>query len=178
VHDEKEKLFTVYDDISGITFRNNLIAEGLEPLQQEGFMQKPVTLSATGNGIKLPEGHPAAGKIRERMDDMATPENCGVTWYERREESQFFGTGAERNVAPGENTLLDAVLASEPGDVLRLAPGEYLQTKAIALRHPLTITGAGDEKPLIVFQKSSLRSRGPGSTTQQCHQHQPLFDDG
>lgn len=155
-HTDKKDLFTVYDDINGITFRNNLIDDGLQPLQQEGFIQESVTLFEADNGVRLPQGHPAADKIRERMADMATPENCGVTWYPRREESQIFGTGTERDVAPGENTLLDAVLASEPGDVLRLAPGEYLQTKAIELRHPLTITAAGEDKPLIVFQKSSL----------------------
>ena len=159
VHDGRQKLFTVYDDISGVTFAGNVLSAGLEPPQADGFTVRPVGLeevSAGGRTLKLPEGHPAAASVRAAAGRMATPANCGVSWYARREEGQYFGGGRVRPVAPGENTLLAAVAASQPGDVLRLAAGEYLATKVIELRHPLTIEAAGADKPLLVFSKSSL----------------------
>ena len=156
VHHSKKDIFTVYDDISGVTFRNNLIGKGMKPLSDKGFKEKVIDLTDAGGGVRLPDGHPASAKIRAAMGIRATPENTGVTWYPRREEGQYFGGGKVHNVQPGENTLLAAVQASHAGDVIRLAPGEYLQTKGIDIHHPLTIEAAGSEKPLLLFQKSSL----------------------
>ncbi|MBB4079574.1 poly(beta-D-mannuronate) lyase [Lewinella aquimaris] len=156
VNRNRDTLFTVYDDMSGITFRNNLLDENLVPLQEEGFRKEKITLTDAGHGVMLPEGTAAADSVRARMDIMATPENTGVTWYDFRDESQHFGTGKTTEIGPGENTLFDAVAQSAPGDIIKLAPGEYLQTKAIDLRHPLTIVGAGAEKPVLLFQKTSL----------------------
>ncbi|MCP9236974.1 polysaccharide lyase 6 family protein [Lewinella sp. JB7] len=156
VNRKRDTLFTVYDDMSGITFRNNLLDENLVPLQEKGFVKKSITLTDAGHGVRLPEGTPAADSVRARMNIMATPENTGVNWYPRREEAQYFGTGQVLEIGPGENTLADAVARSAPGDIIRLAPGEYLSSKTIDLHHPLTIEAAGDEKPLLLFQKTSL----------------------
>lgn len=156
VHEHKKQLFTVYDDISGITLRNNVMDEGLAPLQKEGFVTASVTLNEVEGGIRLPNDRAASDSIQAYLPHRATPANCGVSWYPRREEGQYFGGGQTHDVRPGENNILAAVEASGPGDVLRLAPGEYLETKAVVLRHPLTIVSAGEEKPLVVFQKSNL----------------------
>ena len=156
VNKDHSELFTVYDDMSGITFRNNLLDQNLEPLQEEGFIKESITLTDAGDGIMLPEGTPAADSIRARMAARATPENCGVDWYPVHEEGQSFGTGKTITAAPGENTLSDAIAESEAGDIIQLSAGEYLQTKAIDLRHPLTIMAAGGEKPVLLFQKTSL----------------------
>ena len=156
VNKDRDALFTVYDDMSGITFRNNLLDRNLEALQETGFVREAITLTDTGDGIVLPEGTPAADSIRARMDARATPDNCGVDWYAVREEGQHFGKGETIAAAPGENTLSEAVARSGPGDIIELSAGEYLQTKAIDLRHPLTITSTGGEKPVLLFQKTSL----------------------
>ncbi|NJB87100.1 poly(beta-D-mannuronate) lyase [Lewinella marina] len=156
VNRNRDSLFTVYDDISGITFRNNLLDKNLVPLQDEGFERRPLKLTDAGHGVMLPAGTPAADSIRARIPTMATPENTGVNWYPRREEAQHFGTGQTIEIGPGENTLSEAVARSAAGDIIRLAPGEYLQTMTIDLRHPITIEAAGSEKPLLVFRKTSL----------------------
>ena len=158
VNTGRDTLFTVYDDMSGITFRNNLLDQNLEPLQETGFIKESITLTDAGDGIMLPEGTPAADSIRARMAARATPGNCGVDWYPIREESQSFSTGKTIAAAPGENTLSEAIAQSEAGDIIALSAGDYLQTKAIELRHPLTIMATGGEKPVLLFQKTSLFS--------------------
>ena len=68
----------------------------------------------------------------------------------------MFNTGKTTTVAPGENTLFDAVRASEPGDILELGAGSFTTTKAISVSHPLTVRGTTGEKPLLTFEKNVL----------------------
>ncbi|CAH0998696.1 hypothetical protein LEM8419_00042 [Neolewinella maritima] len=155
VNRKRSDLFTVHDDISGITFRDNLLDEQLTAPQEAGFRNIAIEL-AGAEGLLLPTGLPAADSIRTRMADRGTPENCGVDWYPIREEGQVFGNGKTIRITPGENTLSDAIAQSAAGDVIALSAGEYLQTKAIDLRHPLTITASGGEKPTLLFRKTSF----------------------
>lgn len=54
-------------------------------------------------------------------------------------------------VAPGQNTLLDAVNAAGPGDVIILSGGEYLNDSDINIYEPISILAAHglDKKPVI-----------------------------
>ncbi|RMF29725.1 MAG: alginate lyase [Bacteroidetes bacterium] len=154
-HEQRDSLFTVYDDISGITFRGNLISPNVVPPVSEGFEKKRLRFERDASGLLRPKnGEKLSAGMRE-VTERATPENTGVDWYPRREEEVRFGTGAVHGVSPGENTLFEAVKASQPGDILRLEPGEYLLTKTIVLTHPLTIQAAG-EKPVLRFEKNTL----------------------
>ncbi|RMG79774.1 MAG: alginate lyase [Bacteroidetes bacterium] len=157
-HDTKDELFTVYDDISGITFSGNLISERATPITPTGFEKAKLTFKRDENGLLMPQEEIARGKGMTPAGERATPENTGVTWYPRREEEVRFGTGKTRPVSPGINTLLEAVRSSEPGDVLVLEPGTYILEKAIDLTHPVSIVSNADaaNKPLIQFQRTSL----------------------
>lgn len=157
VNRNRENIFTVYDDISGITFINNQVDENMLPLQEAGFVRQKISLTDAGNGIKLPSNSAASDSIRVKMKTMATRENTGVSWYPIREDEQFFNTGKSIQVAPGKNTLSEAVAQSGPGDIIHLAPGEYLQSMSIDLVHPLTfVANPGKEKPVLLFEKASL----------------------
>lgn len=156
---EGGKLFSAFDDMSGITFAANTVNPGLEPFQQTGFVSKNIEFETLESEIKIPLNLPAGDSIRASIALMATPENTGVSWYPRVEDEQFFGGGKVIEIKAGENTLWEAVSSSAPGDVIRLTEvGEYLQTKSIDLTHPLTFEAAPGltTKPLILFRKTSL----------------------
>lgn len=155
----RDKIFSAFDDISGITFSNNLISPNIVPLQPTGFQNKELTFETLENGIMIPENTAAGDSIRAGLDLMATPENTGLTWYPRQEDEMFFNTGKTIDVKPGQNTLWDAVRDSEPGDIIRLSEsGEYQQTKSIDLTHPVSVVAADglSEKPVVTFRRSSL----------------------
>ncbi|MEM9930502.1 MAG: chondroitinase-B domain-containing protein, partial [Bacteroidota bacterium] len=158
-HKEGGTLFKAFDDISGITFTNNLLNTGLKPLQAKGFVSQDLVLEDAGNGVLLPLNTPASDSIRPGIKFMATSENTGAPWYTRTENEPFFGSGKTINVTAGTNTLFEAIKSAEAGDVLRLTEaGEYLQTKSISVLKPLTISAAEGlaEKPLLTFQNTSL----------------------
>lgn len=156
-NEKKADMFTIYDDISGITFKNNLLSSNIKPFQQAGFIGKDLSFERNKEGLLMPKGNVGMGM--KNKGEVATPENTGVSWYPRTEQEQFFNTGKVIKVEPGENSLVDAVKKSSPGDIIELQEaGEYLMTKSIDILHPLTFTclEAAKVKPVVKFRKSSL----------------------
>ena len=155
-NEDQENLFTVYDDISGIQFKNNVISPNITPISDEGFAQKKLTLQQNSEGFLLPsDTDPNIGA--EIAADKATKENTGASWYSKEETEVPLSSGNTIAVVGGLNTLFDAVKNSSPGDILELTDaGPYTMTKTIEVKHPLTIIGGNDIKPLVLFEKKSL----------------------
>ena len=155
-HDDRTDLFTVYDDMSGIAMEGNVLNPSLEPLdgRESGFVRKSLSLKRDAYGRMLPQDASLEAGA-QALPIPVTADSTGVSWYPRRDENPVFGAGKEMAVEAGENTLFDAVANSEAGDILVLAPGNYITTKAIAVPHPLTIRG-GSEKPMLTYEKNVL----------------------
>ena len=148
-HDTKENIFTVYDDISGIRFEGNIMQEGMNALQSEGFSFQNLDPKEL------------------KTEPPTTPENTGVSWYVLPEYEIRFKTGKVIAAAAGENTLLEAIKSSQPGDIIELTEsGSYHMTKDIPVLHPVSVravAGLG-EKPAITFEKTSLFNIENGGT--------------
>jgi poly(beta-D-mannuronate) lyase len=154
-NEKKDDVFTVYDDISGITFNENILSENIKPIGVEGFEAKKIEFKRDENGILIPTTKINAG-ITE-VKPHATSDNTGVSWYVKKEETVRFGTGQIIPVKAGINNILEAIKGSQYGDILELETGEYVETKAINLTHPITIrTKKGAAKPIIKFERTSL----------------------
>ncbi|MEM9918444.1 MAG: chondroitinase-B domain-containing protein, partial [Bacteroidota bacterium] len=157
-HDQKKELFTIYDDISGISFAGNLIPENSKPITESGFQKASLSLKRNADGLLMPQGEDAKGKGMTPSESRATPDNTGVRWYPRVAEEVRFGRGRTIVVKAGDNTLYEAIQKSNDGDVLVLETGTYVVTKAIDITHPISIISKADsnQKPLIQFQRTSL----------------------
>lgn len=153
-NEKKADLFTVYDDISGISFQGNVLSPNLAPISKTGFTQAKLAFSRDPNGILLPGDNSVKAGITE-VKPHATPENTGVRWYPRNDQEVRFQTGKTIAVAPGTNTLFEAVKNSGSGDILELAEGNYLLTKSIDVYHPITVRAKAG-KPTIRYEKNSL----------------------
>ncbi|MEM7657814.1 MAG: chondroitinase-B domain-containing protein [Bacteroidota bacterium] len=154
------KLFTIYDRVDGIDFAENALSEGVEPPAYQGkvlpagFVSLPLALTT---GADLPQVKNWEEVGPDRSIERPTAENTGPSWYARKDYRIQFNTGKEIQVQAGENSLSDAIKQSQPGDMLVLAPGEYHQTKAIDVRHPLTVRGAdAQNQPVLTFERNSL----------------------
>ena len=157
-HESKADIFTVYDDMSGITFTDNLLGEGMEGLTEAGFTSRELEWE-DADGVMIPVGTKAGELLRAGLDDRATAENTGVDWYPKVNGEIRFNTGRRISVAAGTNTLFEAVREAEAGDVLVLSEaGDYLTTKGIEITVPLTITADKGlpAKPTLTFQPTSL----------------------
>lgn len=152
-HDSKKDLFTVYDDISGITFKDNLLNQNGETSINDGFENAEMKLVKNEQGFLIPSGD-NIGRDIQISEEIATKENTGMSWYSKTDESISLNSGNTIKAPAGINTLFDIVLESKPGDIIELEEGgSYLLTKAVKVKHPLTFKTVGMEKATIYFER-------------------------
>lgn len=157
-HENASEIFTVYDDISGITFADNYISKNLKSLDQEGIQSTEIKLEQNESKVYQVTNPELKGVGCSLVTPVATKENTALAWYPVKNEALVFDNGSRIDVKPGLNTLYDAVLTSKSGDILVLeADQEYKVKKIISVNHPLTIVSNSTEsKPQVRAGKSSL----------------------
>ncbi|MUH36825.1 DUF4957 domain-containing protein [Zobellia amurskyensis] len=154
IYNEKKKdIFTIDDDISGITFKNNILGQNSETSIKTGFKNADIILVKNEQGFLIPTSKKIKNKITI-SPKVATKENTGVSWYSKEDRTTALNSGKTLKAVEGINTLYDIVKESAPGDVIELEEGgTYLLTKAVKINHPLTFKTAGKEKATILFER-------------------------
>jgi poly(beta-D-mannuronate) lyase len=152
-HKNKTDLFTFYDDISGISFKDNILGSNLKTTISDGFENTEIRLEKNAQGFLIPK----SDKIKTEVTisaAIATKENTGIVWYVKTDENVALNSGETINVAPGINTLYEIVKKSTPGDIIALEEGgDYLLTKAVKIKHPLTFKTSGQNKATVLFER-------------------------
>jgi poly(beta-D-mannuronate) lyase len=154
--DTPGKLFTVYDDISGIEFKNNYANDAVEIPVEINIENAEIKLVKNESGIWIPEPGTVENAGCTLESPVATKENTRIEGYDLAEVELIFDNGNINTVEPGLNSLADAVSISAPGDILRLNDGEYVNTKEIFIKHPLTIRANNKGKVTLVSEKKNM----------------------
>ena len=149
----KKDIFTIDDDISGITFKDNILGKNSKTSIKKGFENADIQLVKNEQGFLIP----TSDKIRTKVTispGIATKENTGTTWYSKDDTSVALNSGKTIKVEAGINTLYEIVKKSEAGDIIALEEGgTYLLTKTVQIDHPLTFKTSGKEKATILFER-------------------------
>lgn len=151
------KPFTLYDDMSGINFEDNYLNEEASTPIKSGFVSTPYIVKVNKYGLKSPSqallDKIGFGEIKLPV----TKKEVGTSFYPKNETVIAFNSGDVIAVKAGTNTLLSALDASKPGDILVLENGgEYLLTKFAEVHHPITIMAKEGKKPIIRSQKPNF----------------------
>ena len=149
--------FTIYDDISGISFEGNILNEEANVPIESGFSKAPYSVAENENGLLVP----AQSLIDEiGFGEVKLPvakQDTGADFYPRVGEFTAFQSGDVVAVAAGTNTILEALNNSNPGDTLLLENGgEYLLTKYAVINHPITINTESGDKAIVRSEKLSF----------------------
>lgn len=149
--------FTLYDDMSGINFKDNYLNEDASTPIESGFASTPYSVKVNEYGLKAPDqvllDEIAFGEVKLPV----TKEETGASFYSKTESIVAFKSGKTVAVKAGTNTLLTALNTSKPGDILVLKNGgEYLLTKFAEVRHPITIMAEKGKKPIVRSQKPNF----------------------
>ncbi len=165
-----ESFLEVYDDVSGITFAGNIVTQGGVADELASFNQQPVEMERAENGLLYPVD-PAFAHLGAPRDLMpVTLDQVGADWYPKPGNDPVFGTsGSVIQVAPGDDTLVAALLAASDGDVLELSSGEYVVSRTLPLDVAVTIRGSaaeGAEPPAIFFTRPYLFELRDGGNLQ------------
>lgn len=157
-----------HDDVSGIGFENNIYDGVAVVPDPEGFDEHHLPLHRGANGLEYPAGdaHPHHGVPRDL--NVLRREDAGPAWYPKPSRDRGFGGGRIIAIAPGQDTLSAGVAASEAGDVVELAAGEYVVTRILNLSHPLTLRAQEGvvSPPRIRFERSTLIELADGASVE------------
>ncbi|MEM6555627.1 MAG: chondroitinase-B domain-containing protein [Pseudomonadota bacterium] len=135
--------FNLYDDMSGISFADN-VTNFVPPSDiASGF-------AILDTGTALPDSVGAAGDFGVSRDET------GVAWYPKPSAASPFGTGKTILAEPGDNQIAEAMAQAEPGDEIVLAPGTYREAKSINLQIPVTVRAAEAGTVTILFERRNL----------------------
>ncbi len=149
--------FTIYDDISGISFKNNFINKDAKLSIPTGFEAIDYSVEANENGLKVP-----SKEILEKIGFQSvklpvTRADVGASYYPKPDKEITFGSGKTIQVAAGENTILDALKDAADGDVLLLQNGgEYLLAKDLKLTAMVTLKSEVGAKAIIKSTRSTF----------------------
>jgi poly(beta-D-mannuronate) lyase len=142
--------FFLYDDMSGISFSNNLASAASPEELNDGFTASTSLTKDDSNKISAADGIGATGPYGVARD--AT----GVSWFPKSSEASPFDGGRTVALQPGEDVLHAALAKANPGDRFSLAAGTYHESKISTLSVPVTITSADGADVSVSFARSHL----------------------
>lgn len=149
--------FTVYDDISGISFKGNVLNEEADEPIGRGFSKEPYAVEENEHGLRVPARSLIDGIAFGEVRLPVTRDETGASFYPKTDRVVEFRSGDTLSVGGGTDTILDALENSNPGDTLLLENGgEYLLTKYAYIRHPITIRTETGDKALVRSEKASF----------------------
>ena len=157
-----------HDDITGIRFEGNL-ASGVTGLPQvDGIAERPVQLVDGARGLRQPADATPMEVGAPRDLAVLRREDVGPAWYPKPATAPRFGGGQTQRISPGRDTLTEAVEQAGAGGVIELQPGEYIVTKILTLRHPITVRTVPDaaSRPLVRFERSALVELAEGGSVE------------
>ena len=170
VTDGDDPLFRIEDDISGIAMQANVILGAPNASEGLSLDRRTANMVRAANGLLYPDDPALDGVGAPRDLRPMQLSQVGVAWYAKPGDGEKFGaSGKVHQVAPGEDTLALAVDAAGDGDVLMLAPGNYVVHRAIGLDKSLTIWSAkaeGRAPATIRFTRPSLIELREGGNLQ------------
>ncbi len=149
----------VQGDMSGVAFEGNVQSPAATKALP-GVAGRKVTLERGPGELLLPKGLKDVGV---RSDLAFIPrEQTGVSWYPKTKAVAALDSGAVQAVAPGEDTLTQAIAKAAPGDRIALQPGVYIVNQVIGLDRAVTIQGPAKGRAEIQFSRPNLFEIGRG----------------
>ena len=142
--------FNLYDDMSGIAFKDNVLTEKANASIKSGFSRMDYEVTVNKYGLKSPSKALLEKIGFGEVKLPVTKAETGASFYSKKEAIVAFQSGKTINVKSGTDTILTALDNSSAGDVLVLENGgKYLLTKFAEVHHPITIMAKKGDKPVI-----------------------------
>ncbi len=155
INTNNQSPITLFDDVSGITFKNNVSNTTAPEAIAYGIKQDTVELSRNAAGLLVPV-NPIEGIGVEPTLGMIDKADTGVDWYPKTPVHVAFDSGKTIPVAADGNALIEAIQSAEDGDTLALEAGQYDVPKLIIIDKTVTLKGESAEKVTVTFERSAL----------------------
>ena len=150
--------FTIYDDISGISFRGNRINATQDLQIKAGFAAESFDMARAANGLMYAVSDSTNAQVGvSRTFTPISKDQTGVDWYPKPALKPRFDQGKVISVKPGLDTIADALKSAGNSDVLRLSSGHYTVSRVLALDKAITLKSKSARvKVTLSFERGAL----------------------
>ncbi|MEC8232772.1 MAG: polysaccharide lyase 6 family protein, partial [Pseudomonadota bacterium] len=155
--------FTLFDDVSGITFANNVTNTKMIKELSEGFTTAVLPLVKSENGLNVaklnePEVKGAETKNVGVASDMnvVSKSDVGVSWYPKIVPEVNFTAGKTINVGANAVEFMTALENASDGDVIAIAPGTIVVPSVLIIDKTVTVTAQVPKATTLSFERSAL----------------------
>ncbi|WP_241906504.1 polysaccharide lyase 6 family protein [Shewanella sp. 10N.286.51.B7] len=155
VNNNQQAPFSIFDDISGIQFSDNLSNELNNNQINQGIKPTAISLQRADNGLFYPSNSHNAEFGATQTLTPTLKANTGVSWYTKAEPNTAFDSGITHSVSTAEQ-LLTAVSNAKDGDIIALKAGKYQIEKIIEINKTLSIIAQDTQKPTLTFSRGNL----------------------
>ncbi len=155
VNNNQQAPFSIFDDISGIAFSNNLSNELTNNQITQGIKPTKISLKRADNGLLYPDNDDNAVFGASKTIKPTLKSQTGVSWYPKSEPESAFDSGQTHTVSTAEQ-LLNAINKANDGDIISLQTGQYHIGKIIEINKTISIIAAKAQKPTVTFGRASL----------------------
>ena len=133
--------FLIFDDVSGISFTNNIASQQPQSSIASGFSVEDIELVRGSNGLL--QSATAQQKNVGAASNLApiSRDSTGVSWYPKATAEVEFDSGDVISVASSEG-LTTAIATAKDGAVVLLQPGDYLLNKQLQVKSVVTVKAA------------------------------------
>lgn len=146
--------FKIFDDVSGISFANNLTNIDTQQEIAPGFSQTSNDLVRGENGLLQSASAQQANVGAPATLNPISKEQTGVSWYPKASPSVEFDSGDVVKVSSAAQ-LTDAVANATAGSVILLQPGDYPLNKQLQVKTVVTIKAA-EPRSVTLYPMRSL----------------------
>ncbi|MEQ3639754.1 MAG: polysaccharide lyase 6 family protein [Alteromonas sp.] len=145
--------FSIFDDVSGISFRNNVTnTETAKPIAR-GFDKQKLSLKRAVNGLFYAEG--TAQGVAKSLS-VVSKDSVGTSYYPKTVVSDDFDAGNTIVVEASANALKNAIATAQSGDVLVLDDGEFVVPSVLYINDAITIKAKNSHKTTLYFERTAL----------------------
>ena len=155
--------FTLFDDVSGITFANNVANTKMIKELSEGFTTASLPLVKGENGLNVAKLNEPEVKGAETKDvgvasnmNVVSKSDVGVSWYPKIVPEVNFAAGKTISVSADAAELMTALENASDGDVITIAPGTIVVPSVLIIDKTVTVTAQTPKATTLSFERSAL----------------------
>ncbi|MCM2678561.1 polysaccharide lyase 6 family protein [Echinimonas agarilytica] len=148
--------FSVFDDISGISFSDNVMTPTHQTDVAHGIDYQTIDLKRASNGLLYPADKALLKFGVSKNLHPIEIQKTGPTWYAKVEPDVAFDSGKVVFISATESSLENAVAQAKDGDVIELGDGVYNVNKILKLNKTLSFRAKNRQQAKVLFDRSTL----------------------
>ncbi|WP_189405757.1 polysaccharide lyase 6 family protein [Alteromonas halophila] len=154
VNDTSVGPFTLFDDVSGITFDGNTANVDVPAPLKDGVNIQSVSLEQHSNGLLYPKTETSTGVSRELT--VLDKRDTGVPWYPKTFPVVAFDSADTVRVNASYSAIERAIEAASAGDIIEIQAGDLTIPSVLYIDKPLTIRSVKGATVSLAFERSTL----------------------